>query len=152
MKHRDPPAGTDRRDERRPIPGKEAEHCRQSPCQDCSVLRARKPLGRQNERRDAGGLEGSELCTTMPDRFVFSEDDPRASTNFMQPDFVGSILREVIGVDLDLGAGQPQGLRDGVAPEVAIDEEDGSGPLTRRRGSARSGSLPRSRLAACRSR
>jgi hypothetical protein len=43
----------------------------------------------------------------MPDRFIFSEDDPRASTNFMQPDFVGSILREVIGVDLDLGAGQP---------------------------------------------
>lgn len=111
----------------------------QGPRQDCSVLGAREPLGRQNERRDAGSLEGSELCATMPDRFILGEDDPGTSTSFVQPDFVGNILREVIGVDLDLGAGRPQGLRNGVAPEVAVDKEDGSGPLTRRRGSARSG-------------
>jgi hypothetical protein len=75
----------------------------------------------------------------MADPLVLGDDDPRASTSFMQPDFVGSILREVIGVDLDLGADRAQGLRNRVAPEVAVDEEDGSGPLTRRRGSTRSG-------------
>jgi hypothetical protein len=38
-------------------PGKEAEHCRQGPCQDCSVLRARKPwpLERTPRRRRPRG-------------------------------------------------------------------------------------------------
>lgn len=75
----------------------------------------------------------------MADRFVLGEDDPSASASFVEPDFVGSILWEVIGVNLDLGSGRAQGLRDGEPPEVAIDEEDRSGPLTRRRGLARSG-------------
>jgi hypothetical protein len=138
IEHRDPSTGTDRRDERRLIPRDEAEHRRQGARQDCSVLGAGEALGRQDERRHAGGLEGGDLRATIADPFVLGDDHPYASTCLTQPDFVGSILRKVIGMDLDPGAGRAQSLRDDVAPEIAVDEEDGSGPLTRRRGSARS--------------
>jgi hypothetical protein len=75
----------------------------------------------------------------MADRFVLGENHSGASARFVEPDLVGSVLWEVIGMDLDLGSGCAQGLRDGKPPEVAIDEEDRRGPLTRRRGLARSG-------------
>ena len=73
IQHRDSPTGTDRRDERWPIPREKAQHRWQRPCQDCSVLRAGEPFGRQNEGRHASGVEGFEFCATMADPLVFSD-------------------------------------------------------------------------------
>jgi hypothetical protein len=67
IQHRDPRACIDRRDERRPVPCKEAEHRRQRSRQDASVLGACQPFGCRHESGHAGSLESGELCATMAD-------------------------------------------------------------------------------------
>jgi len=139
IQHSDAPTRADRGNERGPVSCEESQHRRQPLRQDGAVLRTGQPFGRQNEGRHASGLERRELRSAMADRLVLRDDDPPALTRTMQPDLVVCVLGEVIGVGFDLSTSLPQRLRNGVAPEVSVDEEDGSGPLTRRRGSARSG-------------
>src|SRR5207247_431191 len=65
-------------------------------------------------------------------------DGPTPLTDRLQPDVVRRVIGEVIGMDFDPGTSLSKCVGDRIAPKITIDEEDGSGRPTRRRGRARS--------------
>jgi len=75
-----------------------------------------------------GGQQGLSLETVVAEVLVGCQDDPTPRGDLREPDGVGDVLGEVIVVDLDLKTGLPQALRDEMAPQVAVGEED---PLRR---------------------
>jgi hypothetical protein len=151
--HRQPTAGTDRGNEGRPIVREETKHPRQRSRENRAILRTREPLCCKNERCHAGALESLEFRSAVPDALILGDDSPSVDPGSLKPDRVGGILREMVSVNLNVGARGAQRLRDGVSAEVSVDEEDGIGALTRRRdGPFRSGSLRGSLAAIGRSR
>jgi hypothetical protein len=64
-----------------------------------------------------------KLVGLVADAGVVTNGNPVTSANFFQPNFVGAVLREVVGVALDRQAGGAQNLGKAFA-KVSIREED----------------------------
>jgi hypothetical protein len=144
--HRETRRGADAGDKWRSIACEKPEHLGERLRKHGAILGSAQPLRGEDERSDARLQQSVKLDITVPDTLVFGDNDPAVLACGLEPCLVRGIFGEVVGVDLDSGAGATESLGDGVAPQVAIDEEDGSGPLTRRRGvPSRSGSPLESR-------
>jgi hypothetical protein len=92
-------------DEGGPVTHKEARHPGKRLGKNLAVLGPSQTFGRQNERRDAGGLQCRKLRVTVSYAFVSSDDDPAFYSGAIEPDLIRRALGETVNVDLHDGAG-----------------------------------------------
>ena len=146
--HRQAATGTESSDERGSVTDEKARDPRKCGHEHGPILCSRKVSGGQDERRHSCLLERLELGRTMANALVLGDHHPPVSSNRLKPYGIRRIIREVIRMNFDMRAHGLERPRDNMAPQISVNEENGCGPPTRRRGApSRSGSLPGSRSA-----